>query len=416
MPREIGEKIDWTEVIKFSILILRELLTLIRVALFRPTHLETYARHFASLYSKMWDYAEHSISNRGFNLPSALGNGPVQTVNRQLANLYNCKYACLSFGGSSGAILILLIAVLPKLQAKRRIVIYDEACHQSTIGGLIFGRWKTLRIPREFSKMHGTTHPIRLSDIRALVETHGAGNIAAVILVLPSYDGFRARSEERQIFEYAKSHGIFVIVDGAWDATAFRKQQNHDGALDKICDVWITSPHKRGLSPSSLGCMATNDERVARLWDEALDLGFRSSSLSFVDVMIAEHRLEQILDQQWNQAFEQADASARELANRLPEVHPDLYVVKPTQVLAESDDPAHILISTSNLPCVDARIWARNLSENFGIDVEKSSQQTVLLLCASPTKTDELDQTLDAMKLALAMSDTPTKDIQHAYS
>lgn len=333
-----------------------------------------------------------------------MGEGPVQVVNDHLARLYNSTYACLSFSGSSGAALILLTAVLPKLHTGRKIVLFDEVCHQSTIGGLIFGRWKSVRITRILNNEHGTVHPLTCDRIVSIVEKFGAENIAAIILVFPSYDGFRSGREETKIYNYAKSLGIYLFIDGAWDSTAFRAATDETMSHSPLCDAWLTSPHKRGLSPSSLGCMVTNNQKIARLWDEALDLGFRSSSTSFVDIMITEHRLQKILNGAWDNAFAQADHAAQEITDRIHEVHTDLYIVRAEHVGAESSDSAHILISTSRVPSLDARIWASHLSEVFGLDVEKSTATSLLLLCASPAHDRNLDGTIQALRGSLYMT------------
>jgi hypothetical protein len=251
---------------------------------------------------------------------------------------------------------------------------------------------------------HGTAQPINCDTIIGIAEHHGPKNIAAIVLVVPSYDGFRSCTEERRIYDYAKSNGIYLFIDGAWDATAFRNVETEASSRTPLCDAWLTSPHKRGLSPSSLGCMVTNNEKIARLWDEALDLGFRSSSLSFVDIMITEHRLQEISNGVWDSFFRQADTAARCLSDRITDIHPDIYVVRPEQVGAESADPTHILISTSKIPCIDARDWAFQLSESFGLDVEKSTATSMLLLCASPAHANTLDETVSILKSALQVT------------
>jgi len=155
--------------------------------------------------------AEHSISHQDFSLPSALGVGPVNRINAQLSKLYGMPFTSLSFGGSSGALLTLLTAVLPKLHPHRDVVLFDDICHQSAIGGLIFGRWKAVRLIRSIHPKHQTVQPLKLETIKDTVEKYGAARIAALIL----------------------------------------------------CDVWVSSPHKRGLTPSSLGCILTKDKIFA---------------------------------------------------------------------------------------------------------------------------------------------------------
>ena len=377
---------------------------MLKLALFNPSEIDRFSAVFPELYSKLWDFAEHSISHREFNLPSALGETPVHRVNQLLRELYGGQFASLSFGGSSGALLTLLTAVLPKLHAKRDLILFDDVCHQSTIGGLIFGRWKAVRLTRQRHPQHQTSFPLSCQAVQDTIERYGAERFAAIVLVLPSYDGFRSPSEETKIFAYAKSHGITVVVDGAWDGLRFRRDTVRTPPLSSICDVWISSPHKRGLTPSSLGCMITDHPDIARLWDEALDLGFRSSSISFVEVMVAEHRLSQVLNGDWDEALEKAGRAAQSLRKRIDEVHPGLYVIGPDQVQAETYDPAHILIGTDKVPDLEARDWARVLSSQFALDVEKSTSSTLLLLCGSPIHLDHLDEVISILKSSLNLT------------
>jgi len=198
-------------------------------------------------------------------------------------------FTSLSFGGSSGALLTLLTAVLPKLHPHRDVVLFDDICHQSAIGGLIFGRWKAVRLIRSIHPKHQTVQPLKLETIKDTVEKYGAARIAALILVLPSYDGFRSPSEDRKIYEFANIHGISVIIDGAWDA---------------------------------------------------MRLGFRSSSVSFVDIMIAEHRLNQILSGQWDKAFAQAETAANLLRAKITYIHPDIRCVQAEDLGADAQSSA----------------------------------------------------------------------------
>jgi len=377
------------------------LLVFLTRAVFKSHKVESALAAFAEIYSTLWDLAEHSISHQDFSLPSALGDGPVHKVNAQLSELYGMPFASLSFGGSSGALLTVLTAVMPKLHPHRDIVLFDDICHQSAIGGLIFGRWKAVRITRNLHPKHHTVLPLKLETIKACVEKYGAKRIAALILVLPSYDGFRSPSEDQKIYAFAKAHGISVIIDGAWDAMRFRQDQTENYALATLCDVWVSSPHKRGLTPSSLGCVLTQDKKIAQLWDEALDLGFRSSSVSFVDIMIAEHRLNQILSGDWDKAFAQAETAAKLLRTKITDIHPDIRCVQSEDLGAEQEDVTHILISTADIPALDARDWANTLSQEFGLDVEKATRSTLLLICGSPTHLKQIASIISTLRQAL---------------
>ena len=405
-PSVSSKHIYRRDIFDFIRLVLKPVIKMAARAIFPSKNAPRLSDLFASLYSKLWDYAEHSISHEGFNLPSAFGSGAVHRVNEHLCKLYGSKFSSLSFGGSSGAMLTLLTGVFPKLYPHRELILFDDVCHQSTIGGLIFGRWKAVRLPRDKHAGSQSVCPIEFETLKTIIEDHGPENFAAIILVLPSYDGFRSPSEDQKIYQYAKSLGIPVIIDGAWDAMRFHNPESQTPSLGTICDVWITSPHKRGLTPSSLGCILTNNESIARLWDEALDLGFRSSSVSFVEIMIAEHRLSQIQSGQWDQSFNDANRAAKILRSHIKDIHPDLQIITPGDVQAETHDPTHILISTENIPQLDARKWALTLATEFAIDVEKATSSSLLLLCGSPIHLGQIDVIIssfrDALKTTLA--------------
>lgn len=398
------------EILSFLWMVWKLTLKLASLSIFRPNALGRLSDVFSEIYSRLWDFAEHSISHKDFYLPSSLGVSAVNRVNILLAELYGRKFASLSFGGSSGALLTLLTAVLPKLHPDRGLILFDDVCHQSTIGGLIFGRWEAVRLIRDLQPEHQSICPLKFDTVKATIERHGPDKFAAIILVLPSYDGFRSPSEDKKIYAYAKSHGISVIVDGAWDALRFRESEPENTSLSSICDVWITSPHKHGLTPSSLGCILTDNETIAGLWDEALDLGFRSSSVSFVEIMIAEHRLSQIVNGDWDISFDQASRAADILSSRIQQIHPALHVVEPSDVQAETHNPTHILISTAKIDGFDARHWADILSNEFAFDIEKATSSTLLLLCGSPTLLTEIDDVISCLKAAFKLTLTKNLD------
>ena len=401
------------DIFVFIWLVLKPIIMMAVLTLLLSRNTRKLSRLFAGLYSKLWDYAEHSISHEGFNLPSSFSSGAVHRVNEHLCELYGSQYSSLSFGGSSGAMLTLLTGVFPKLYPNRDFILFDDVCHQSTIGGLIFGRWKAVRLPREKHQGSQSVCPIKFETVKTLIEQHGPENFAAIILVLPSYDGFRSPSEDKKIYQYAKSMDIPVIVDGAWDGLRFYNPQSQTPILASICDVWITSPHKRGLTPSSLGCILTNNKIIAQLWDEALDLGFRSSSVSFVEIMIAEHRLSQIQSGQWNKRFDRAFQAANLLRARIKEIHPELQIITPADVAAETHDPTHILISTQNILKLDARDWALTLANDFVIDVEKATSSSLLLLCGSPAHLGRTDLIISNFRDALATTLETQERLSH---
>lgn len=398
-------------VARFTSHIVKQSSDMLSHALNSPDDIDGFSAQFAQLYSDMICFAECSTSYPGVNLPTSRCDSAIGNINRLLTQLYGSRYASLSQGGSSGAMLTLMTAVLPKLHPKRKVVLFDEYSHQSLIGGLIFSRVQAVKIKRRFFEDHGTASPIQLSDIKSAVRAIGADNIAACVIVNPSYDGFRDHAQERAIYVYLKDNNITVVNDGAWGPMAFTGNASGAGLLNKCSDICITSLHKRGLTPSSTGCVLTDCDQIARLWDMALDLGFRSTSPSFVNALVTEHRLIQILNGEWDEIFKRIEQGAAEFRNRICEIHSEVYIVTPAMVGADYVDPAHILISTSSLD-IDARSWAQLLSAEYNIFIEKATKSNLLLLIGSPLSQEELDYTLHAMHSSLMeILQTPSKKL-----
>lgn len=389
---------------KFSAEMVKRFCKLYLIAFMRPRDIRKFSHSFADLYSVLLDFAEHSISSPHFELPTEGSNqsGIVASINQRLARLYGAEYARLSYGGSSGTILTILASILPKIYYNRKIILVDELAHQSTMGGLILGRWKFVAIPRTYYPKHGTHGPVHYRTVKALIEEHGAKNIAAVFLVAPSYGGFRHVEDETAIYTYTKARNIMTIIDGAWGST-IGLMGNTAPLLITNADIVITSPHKRGLTPSSLGCLLTSNKRVAELWDEAGNHGFSSTSISFVQMMVAEHRMEQIENGEWDELWQSASRFASILRSRIKEVHTDLYVVDAEHVGATHGSAAHVLISRASLN-INAVCWAKVLSAQFHIDVEKATPSTLLLLCGPSHNKFGIECTLGALCNALHLT------------
>jgi len=216
----------------------------------------------------------------------------------------------------------------------------------------------------------------------------------------PGMPGFRNHSHEREICTFLQSLNITLVNDGAWGPMATKRNAAGAELLSQCSDVNITSLHKRGVT-GSLGCMTTDREDIARLWDMALDLGFRSTSPSFVSAMVAEHRLAQLLNGDWDEKIAQSTRGSNDLRRRVNEIHENIYIVTPEMVGADFGDPAHVLISTTSLP-IDARLWGHVLSDEYGIQVEKVTKKSMLLLMGTPISNNALDYTIKSLQLSLA--------------
>ena len=355
----------------------------------------------AGYVSDIFDLVGHSLSTPGFQAVTACDDeaGIITDINQLMASVYKAPFARFSSGGSSLAILCLLAAVLPKISGRRKIVLVDSHAHQSVTGGLIFGGWQVVRIPRPYCAKYGIHGPIQAEDISGLIEKFGADNVAAVFYTAPGYNGFRNCADERDIYQLCNDKGIFVITDSAWGSTYGLAKNDHHSLIDNA-DIVITSPHKRGLTPNSIAVILFRQSYHADIFSHAGRLGFSSTSPSYILLAVAQYRFSHIRAGRLETSFEHIKALSHQLENRASEIHPHICAVSCADINVDYHDPAHLLLSTAGVKGVDARQWASVLSTHYHLDVEKASQNTLLLLL-SPQHYQHADQIITLLRDAL---------------
>lgn len=344
-----------------------------------PSEQACLAQHFAALTAQFLNL-ELSLSVPGLQRLSQGGSdGHYGDICRRLAELYGANHARLNLGGTSGSLLATLVAILPELQISRQVVLVDERAHRATYGGLTYGRWQSVGFRRRFRAKHSVPEPIRADDVIAQAEEIGATNIAAIVSVSPDYDGFRNPGEEQKLIRYAKAHGITLIIDAAWGSLA------HD--LPLAADIVLISPHKRAVTPSSVGAFFTASEEIAALYDSAMEQGFGSTSLSFLQLVATEHMLNTLTPERFGEIhLAICDVRCDVLAGLA--IHaPKLRVMLPGDVGAEVGDPAHLLLGLP--PGLSGWKLASYLSRNHQVHCEKAEARSVLfLLSPAFTKRD----------------------------
>ena len=355
---------------------------------------------FADLYSYLLGSAEHSMSVPGCD-PITVGDetgSPVGRLNRLIAQLWDMPFGRLSPGGSSGALLTTLVGVVPKIAGDRSIILIDCLAHQSAFGALGLAGYKTAIIERKYRPEIDCHEPLRLEKIRQVVESIEPDQIAAVLIVSPTYDGFRDVEEEKRIVDYLRAKGIVSVFDAAWGSACTYKLACFP-AFPRP-DILICSPHKKSLTASSHGVILTTSKDIADAIDETGRCGTVSTSPSYINLMVSEHRLLLLAEGDFTSGFLSAQHIAECIAGRITEVHPRLSIINKTQVRASHAEPTHLLINTIDLG-MDARAWAEILSARFGLICEKATRGNLLLLIGSDMDSQSVEALLEVLKSSL---------------
>ncbi|PHS34926.1 MAG: hypothetical protein COA91_13875 [Robiginitomaculum sp.] len=347
---------------------------------------DDYDYAFAEFFASLTNITEYSISTKGFTgLTDMRSGGFMANICGRTAKVFRAPHARLSFGGTSLAMMMLVGVVLPQwVDRKRRsILLTDNLGHQCVLGGSIIGQWDVVKIERDTVKHIGVSKPLTLRLVRAAVEANGPHNIAALVYNPMSYDGFRNRKEELKIFAYCRKHGIKVIADMAWSSVySIVPDQELQGSLLDFCDACCTSPHKRSLFPSSVSIALFREQQRAEQFTEAGRLGWATTSPAFATLMLVDFRLVQIESGLVAKQLAIVEAISRNLRTCFDELSPHLRVVKASDVGADYQDPAHILVSSARSD-IDCRTLIEWLSENSYTDWEKANRQTGLFLVSN---------------------------------
>ena len=168
-----------------------------------------------------------------------------------------------------------------------------------------------------------------------------------------------------------------TVVDAAWGSlTGLDKESTNRLPLE--ADIVITSPHKKGLSPSPLGAFLSSKEDIVVIYDEALKLGFASTSISYLQLSAFDYSLERISLTDIPALLHRVGDLRTQLEESIFELAPSVEVISAANVHADLQDNAHVLLKLPNT--LSGHDLTHFLSSHHYIHCEKSTKQTILLL------------------------------------
>ena len=359
---------------------------------------------FADFYSGLSDLAEFSISTAGFSgLNDIHPESFLYNLCERTAAVFRAPCARLCLGGTSHSMLMLIGKILPEWVDRRRtIVLTDVQCHQSVLGGVDIGRWEMCKLSRDYHAKFGVSAPLTLESVIKTTKAVGTEKIAALVYNPVSYDGFRNCAQEQDIYNFCQKNGIKVLCDFAWSpAYSLYPSDNQTASLLDYCDSCASSPHKKGLFPSSVSVLLFKDRAMTSHVIEAGRLGWFTTSPSYGLLQLIDFRLVQMEMGLITTALADVVEVSQNLRAAFDNISPYLHCVQPHDVGADYQEPSHILLSSQESG-LDCRVLCKWLSEHAYTDWEKASKQTGLFLVSQRHKPlqariiDDLERALSA--------------------
>ncbi len=245
--------------------------------------------------------------------------GAVAEAQAAAAALFGAERCWFGVNGASGLLQVALLA----LASPGQRVLLPRNLHRSLLHGCLLGGIEPLLYDLPFDPATGLWRPPTAEHLEPLLQA--AGPVAALVLVSPTYQGFRARLEP--LLALAAAADLPVLVDGA---------HGRGEAIATGADLEVLSLQKSAGGLAQSAALFSRGERVPAAAIERALLWLSTSSPSALLLASAAAALGQI------HRGERQHQRALRVAGRLRHA-----LLQRDLPLVASDDPLRLVLSTA---------------------------------------------------------------------
>lgn len=352
---------------------------------------ESYPFHMPG-HKRQWDtdwnpYQIDITEIGGFdNLHHA--TGILRDAQTRASQLYGADKTYYLVNGSTCGILAAISAATKKGDR----VLVARNCHKSVYHALYLRDLVPVYLYPTMTS-HGLLGQIKPEDVKAALKEHG--DISAVILTSPTYDGMVSDIEE--IAKIAHQHQIPLIVDEAHGAHFLLSEEFPRGALDLGADVVVTGIHKTLPAFTQTALLHLKGNRVKEERVESFLNIYETSSPSYL-LMAGMDRCIRIMKTSGNEM-------AKVLIQRLRNFYQDagqlknIKVLQPGEVSKEeafSFDFTKILIFPGKT--MSGEQLQSLLRKDYGIELEMACKHYALALSSIMDTREGFDRLTAALQ------------------
>lgn len=218
--------------------------------------------------------------------------GCIENSLENLRDFYESKRSYYLVNGSTSGVHIMIFSLFNE---KDEILI-ERGCHKSIMDAIYLRKLKVnyinrekytidLLLPEKFSQVNYNEKNIILNRIKESVENNP--KIKGVVLTNPNYYGMYI--EQKEIYEYLESKGIYLLIDSAHGAhiRAFNKEIN---CTNKHCHISVMSAHKTLGAFTQGAYLHVNHEKFIKKINEYFSI-FTTTSPSYLIMISLEKSL-----------------------------------------------------------------------------------------------------------------------------
>ena len=329
----------------------------------------------AEYVSRVMELCDFSCSVSPFSALNDADGELLQPLHALICEIYGAVDSRISLGGTSGANCMALGHVLRRIYPTRQTVLVDSACHKSVIGPLMDMNFEIIWVAREMCPRTQVCKALSPDSFLSYFKRYGR-DVAAVVVTDPSYEGLF--SDLAEISRISSDMGALLYLDRAWSPLAGAVPSFGPAPL-AFADIASTSLHKKGLAPSMVSATMFRSLRHARYFDEASTLGKTTTSPNWMLLMLAEHRLTELVTGGFKERLDDLVLKTVWLRKEIARVAPKVIVIEPELLGGIALDPSHLTLCVSDTGRSGYE-FADQLQRDFDITVEMASPTTIILL------------------------------------
>lgn len=318
----------------------------------------------------------------------------LQDLEKRICDFYSSAQSIISVNGASAGLIAAIMAAKQRKGLGNHKIILPLNCHRAAIHALILGGLTPVFYKPNWNEEWGIFTHVPVENLESVLDKEDANDIAAVMIVSPSYSG--DVSDIRSIARLCHDKKIPLIADEAHGAHLFKTSSTLSGA-----DITVQSWHKTLAALTQTGMVHVSSTSLIDAEDVRLHMRLIStSSPSYLFLTSIDHTVSQL---------ETAGASLVERVSNLTQIVRHYFEKREREGLSVwrgsyRTDPWHMLVRPARL---------KNYLEAHGVFPETHLGTGCLLMFGVGSIADHVDSLLAALEtFKIKNEDVPPASIK----
>lgn len=316
-------------------------------------------------------------------------SGVLQDLEKRISEFFSSSQSIVSVNGASAGLIAAIMAAKQRKGLGNHKIILPLNCHRAAIHALSLSGLTPIFYKPNWNEEWGIFTHVPLENLEAVLSSENENDIAAVMIVSPSYSG--DVSDIRSIARLCHDKKIPLIADEAHGAHLFKTSSTLSGA-----DITIQSWHKTLAALTQTGVLHVSSTSLIEAEDVRSFMRLIStSSPSYLFLTSIDHTISQL---------DTAGSSLVERVSNLTQIVRHYFEKREREGFSVwrgsyRTDPWHMLVRPLRL---------KNFLEAHGVFPETTLGTGCLLMFGIGSNADHVDSLLSALDTFKILQEEPS--------